>query len=129
MAAGTLKKEESVMQGFDGRSYKSRTDVIDIDAELTEALHVTRDPIMPLVDDIKQSRSRQLTNDIKHQNSGKTSARSSQSVGNKSSNTLNVPATDSGYIKQPPPNPEVTASINSVNDDTNRLVGEQVERD
>ena len=58
VAAGHLKTEESIIHGADGKPYKSRADVIDIDEELTEALLVTRDPIMPLVDEMKQSRSR-----------------------------------------------------------------------
>ena len=58
VAAGNLTRKESIIHGADGKPYKSRADVIDIDEELTEALLVTRDPIMPLVDEMKQSRSR-----------------------------------------------------------------------
>lgn len=55
VAAGTLRSDESSVTGQDGRSYKSRSDTVEVDEELTRALHVSRDPIMPLVDEFKQS--------------------------------------------------------------------------
>lgn len=76
MAAGNLNREESVIHGADGKTYKSRNNVIDIDDELTKALLVSRDPIMPLVDEIKQSRSRVATtasNEHKQSNQPSTS--------------------------------------------------------
>lgn len=56
VATGKLRSDQSSVTGQDGRSYKARSDTVEVDEELTRALHVSRDPIMPLVDEMKQSR-------------------------------------------------------------------------
>lgn len=55
MAAGVLNQQEQVIRGADGRPYKSRTDTIEIDSSLTEAILVNKDPTKPIVEDITQS--------------------------------------------------------------------------
>jgi len=65
IAAGSLKQDEKILNGKDGRTYKSRQDTIQVDKELTEAMHITRDPIMPLVDALKQSAGNTSNNILK----------------------------------------------------------------
>jgi len=47
VAAGTLKRDEQVLRGKDGRRYKGRNDVIKFDIDLTQAIQVKL--IMPQI--------------------------------------------------------------------------------
>lgn len=72
-----------MIKGADGRSYKSRTDRIHVDNSLTDAIQITRDPIMPIVDELKQSRPNRYPKSSKPKvtaRGSKTSISSSQEV-------------------------------------------------
>lgn len=55
VAAATIDQRMKMLLGVDGKTYQAREDMIQVDEALTESLHISRDPIMPLVDQIKQS--------------------------------------------------------------------------
>ena len=69
VAAGVLNQEEEVIKGADGRQYKSRTNTIKIDDELTEAIYNNKDPTLPILEQLKLPNASHHNTDLPTQSS------------------------------------------------------------